>query len=129
MVMGSKQQQHVTCHRQRPDWPFFFVCLVPLNPNPPAKFNVCSFSLSRDNRGPKFKLVTRSFPRPFLIICLVSLALNTPAKFDVCSIILTRDNREVPKLKSRSRDLVHALFGPIFIFLFSIRYPRSACKI
>ena len=28
MVMGSKEQQRVTCHRKRPDWPFLFLCLV-----------------------------------------------------------------------------------------------------
>ena len=59
MFMVSKEQQRITCHRQCPDWPFLFLCLVPLNFSPPAKFDVCSFSLSSDNRGPKIqKLVT-----------------------------------------------------------------------
>ena len=41
---------------------------------------------------------------------------NPPAKFDVCSFILTGDNRGVQKFKSKSRDLGHASFGPIFSF-------------
>ena len=59
-------------------------------------------------------------PRPFWSIfsflCLVFLSLDPAAKFDVCSFILTGDNRGVPKFKSRSRDLGHAPFGPIFHF-------------
>ena len=57
---------------------------------------------------PKFKIWSRDLFHahfgPYLIICLVSLTLSPPAKLDVCIFILTRDNREVPKLKSRSRD-------------------------
>ena len=52
----------------------------------------------------------------FFIFCLVFRTLDPAAKFDVCSFILTGDNRGVPKFKSRSRDLGHAPFGPIFHF-------------
>ena len=125
MVMGSKEQQHLTCH----GWPFLFLCLVPHNLNPPAKFAVCSFNISSNNRGPKLKkLVTLPIPRPFLIVCFVYLTLNPAAKFDVCTVILARDNRGSQKGKRRSRDLGHAPFWSNFLF-FSISYRRSGCKI
>jgi len=83
----------------------------------PAKLEVCSFSLSVDNRLNKIqKYVT--WPRwrlPFShIFCLLFLTLNPPTKFDVCIFSQSRDDEGVPKFKSRSRDLHHTPFDHFF---------------
>ena len=101
--MGSKEQQRVTCHSQHPDWPLKFLCLVPLKLNPPAKFDVCTFSLSRDNRGPKIQswspdLAHAHFWPNFYFFCLAFATLDLSAKFDVCSFFLKGDNRG-PKIQ------------------------------
>jgi len=49
MVTGFKEQQHVTRARQRPDWPFLYLCLETLNLNLPAKFDVFSFIVTKYN--------------------------------------------------------------------------------
>ena len=52
----------------------------------------------------------------FSFFGLVSLAYNPRAKFEVCIFIHSRDIRGSQNLKSRSRDLRHAPFWPIFHF-------------
>ena len=67
--------------------------------DPDAKFDVCSFILTGDNRGvPKFKRRSRDlghapFGPIFHFFCFVFPTLDPAAKFDVCSFILTGDNR------------------------------------
>ena len=77
-----------------PFWPIFifFQFLASLTANPPAKFDVCSFTLYRDNRvsknqsrSPDLDDATGSI----LYFCLLSLSRNLPAKFEVCSFSLS----------------------------------------
>ena len=119
--MGSKQQQRITCHRQRHDWPFLFFCLVPLKLNPPAKFDVCSFILTGDNRGfPKFKSRSRDLGHaPFGPIFYFFVSYSLPSiRLQNLTFVASAypEIAGVPKFKSRSRDLGHAFFGPFFIF-------------
>jgi len=85
---------------------FSIFCLASLTANPPAKFDVCGFILTRDNRGvPKFKRKSRDLGRIkfspnfiYFLVVLVFPTLSPPAKFEVCSFFLTRDNRG-PKIQ------------------------------
>jgi len=65
----------------------------------------------------------------FFIFGSVFLTINQHAKFNVCIFSRSGDIRESQNLKFRSHDLGHTAFGQFFIFLFSIPYLQSACKI
>jgi len=102
-----------------------------------AKFEIYIFSRSSDITGggvPKiWKVghVTTATPPfgQFFIFRLVSLTINQHTKFEVCIFSRSRDIRGSHNLKSRSRDLGHAPFGPFFICYFCIPYGQCACKI
>ena len=101
--MGSKQQQRVTCHRQCPDWPSLFLCLVPLNLKPPAKFDVCSFILTGDNRGSqnsKVGHVTQATPLfgPIFHFYRASYASTVLAVIVCLSVCLSVTSRSCTKM-------------------------------
>ena len=77
---------------------FFIFCLVFPTLDPAAKFEVCSFIITGDNRrsqNSKVGHATKAKPPfgPIFIFCLVFPTLDPTAKFDACSFILTGDNR------------------------------------
>ena len=61
MVMGSKEQQYVrqVTYRQRPDWAFLFLCLVPLNRNPHANLTFVASAYPEIIGVPEFKSRSR----------------------------------------------------------------------
>ena len=92
--MGSKEQQCITCHSQHPDWPFLFLCLVPSNLIRMQNLTFVASAYPEIIRVPKFKVGHMTYFMP----------------------ILAHFNREVPKLKSRSHDLVHAPLAQFLTF-------------
>ena len=105
-----------------PFWPNFYVfCLAFLTLDPAAKFDVCSFIVTGDNRGvTKFKSRSRDLGHiPFwrkFYFCLVFLTVDPATKFDVCSFIVTGDNRGSQNSKVGHVTSATPLFDPIFIF-------------
>ena len=101
-----------------------FVGLVSLTFNQHAKFEVCTFTLSRDIRGSQ-NLNSRSrdlchapFWPIFHFFGLVSVTINLHVKVEVIftsSAVL--EILGVQKLKSVSRDLGHAPFCTIYHFI------------
>ena len=124
--MGSKEQQRITCHRQCPDWPFLFLCLVPLNLNLPAKFDIFIFILTGDNRWvPKFKSRSRDLRHApfwpnfsfFVQYSLPSIRLQN-LTFVAASEPEIIGGPKTPKVGHVTQATPP--FGPIFDFLFSI---------
>jgi len=111
---------------------FLIFCLVFLTLDPAAKFDVCSFIRTGDNRGvPKFKSGSRDlghatfWPNSSFFVWYFFLSIRLQNLTSVASsepeII-----RGVTKFKSRSRDLGHAPFWPnssffVWYSLLSIR--------
>ena len=113
---------------------FLHFCLVCPNINLRAKFQVSSFSRSRDIRGSR-NLKSRSrdpghapFWPFFTLFCLVWPNIYLNAKFQVSSFSRSRDIRGSQNLKSRSRDPGHTPFDHFYTFSFVWRNINLTAK-
>ena len=100
---------------------FFWFAGLELNPH--TKLQVCSFNHSRDIKGvPKLRKVCHvTYNTPiltyfFIFFYFEGLTINLHTKFEVSNFICSRDIKESQNYKSRSRDVVHALFYLLLYF-------------